>query len=243
MFCGARINLETQRIPTNSRILDFKTLQDMKILSRGSLVADKITSLALGTVGIGADHYIEIIKQIYDIASMLRGASLADLETAYDSYPKLTGFKADCFRRSPPYAISDITDSIVESLRGLVPLDTDALIAQNLRDRHDGFRGDYLNKRVQYKKSHHATDLMLTLLFALSIQRHSMKYSRQASEPAYMRSVLESVARIEAAGADDAPRLRKEHGDRIPDGYIKRRMIRYSPPEHVYLIRELASTA
>ena len=118
-FCGASLHINTRLVPSGSRILDFETLQEIAILSRGTLLADKITSLAVGTVGVGGGRHTEIVKQIYDVASLLRRANAGDIKTAHDSYRELTGFKVDCFRHDPPYTVSGVTTSVIRTLQSL----------------------------------------------------------------------------------------------------------------------------
>ena len=111
-FCGADPGLASKRIPAGSKILDFDILQDMTILSRGSLLADKATTLAFGTIGLKPTRKTEIAKQLYDMAVLLRSSSRGDLEDMYDSYAKMTGFKSACFRRDPPYTIPEIASDM-----------------------------------------------------------------------------------------------------------------------------------
>ena len=241
-FCGADLHLDTQRIRAGSQILDFGTLQDMTILSRGTLIADKITSLAIGTVGIKAENRTEIVKQIYDIATLLRQANPKDLAIAYDSYQKLTGFKVGRFKRDPPYTVSDIISSIVQSLGSFLPLDTNALVASDLLSHYNGFQGSYLSRLYSYKKSNHITDVLLMLLFAKSLQRH-LEGSPSPSgtdETGYMHAIMRNLDLLGRVDVDDARTRRKEYLEEIPSGLISRRMIKNSPLEHVYLIKELA---
>lgn len=242
-FCGADLNLNTQHVLAGSQILDFEILQEMTILSRGSLVADKITALALGTTGIRAERKTEIVKQIYDIATLLRQASRKDLAVAYGAYQELTEFKVGCFRRNPRYTVPDISSSIAQSLGGFLQLDTNALVAQSLLMRYNSFRGDYLSRRHSYEKSDHIADVLLVRLFALSLQRRSTESPppSKASETDYLHSVLENLGPLRSAEAEDARRLREEYLNEIPGRFINRRLVRNSPLEHVYLIKELAS--
>ena len=241
-FCGAGLNLDTRLIPSGSQILDFETLQEMTILSRGALMADKITSLAIGTVGVGGGRHTEIVKQIYDIASLLRQASAKDLEIAHDSYPGLTEFKAGCFRRDPPYTISDVTASVVQSLHGLLPLDTKELVAPDLLKHYRGFQGSYLSRRHRYRASAHIADVILVLVFAMSLQRgmEGNTPPSEAGEVGGLRRMLDDLGRLGDLDADGARRRRREYLDEIPGRMISRRMIKDSPLEHLCLIRELA---
>ena len=241
-FCGADLDLETRLVPLGSQILDFETLQDITILSRGALMADKITSLAVGTVGVDDGRHTEIIKQIYDIVSLLRHADAGDIETAYDSYQILTEFKAGCFRRDPPYTVFGITASVVQTLCGLLPLDTKELVAPELLRRYSGF-GNYLSKLHPRRTSAHTADLILVLVFAMFIQK-SLEGNAPPSEAGgvgRLHQILENLGRLKDLDTSGARRRRSEYLNAIPGRMISRRMIKDSPLEHLYLISELAA--
>lgn len=243
-FCNVDLDLDTQRIPSGSQILDFGMLQEMTILSKGTLMADKITSLAIGTVGVKAKSRTEIVKQIYDIATLLRQASVKDLMIAYDSYQKLTEFKVGRFKRNPPYMVSDVSSSIVKSLNSFLPFDTNALTELELRNRYSSFRDSYLTTQHAYKKSDFTTDVMLVFLFAMSLKRHLAGDSPLSgtNETEYLRAVLGNLDRLGRVDRDDASSLRSEYLSKISSRLIKRKMIRDAQLEHVYLTKEISSS-
>ena len=47
----------------------------MRILSRGSLLGDKLTTLALGTIGLRPSRQTEIAKQVYDLGLLLKSST------------------------------------------------------------------------------------------------------------------------------------------------------------------------
>ena len=237
-FCDVNTNVNTQRISSGSRILDFETRHEMTILSRGALIADKVTSLAIGTVGIKADRLTEIVKQIYDIAILLRQTNTEDLVVAYNTYQRLTKFKTDCFRRNPPYTVADVSASIVQSLDGFIPLNNNMLVAPDLLKIYDGFRGSYLTNLHPYKKSDHITDVILISLFAKSLQRHP---NSEFPEDRYLGVILKKLDQLGLMDKEDASVLRQEYLSSISGRLISRKMIRNAPLEHVYLVKELSS--
>lgn len=239
-FCGANISVDTQRISPGSRILDFETRQGMTILSRGALIADKVTSLAIGTVGIKADRLTEIVKQIYDIAMLLRQASAEDLVIAYDTYQRLTRFKVSCFRRNPPYTVFDVSASMVQSLDGFIPLDSNALVAPDMLNGYNGFRGSYLTNLRPYEKSNYITDVLLVTLFARSLQRYLS--SKSSGEDKYLWDVLKELDLLGRIDREDASKLREEYLNNISGRLISRKMIKNSSLEHLYLVKELSAS-
>lgn len=241
-FCGADLVLDTRLIPPRSRILDFETLQEITILSKGALLADKITSLAVGTVGVGGDRHTEIVKQIYDVASLLRQADVKDIKTAHDSYLRLTGFKVGCFGSDPPHTVSGVTASVIQTLCGFLPLDSRELVAPSLLKRYRGFQGSYLSRLYPYRASAHIADVILALIFAISLQRRMGGHALPsgAGGAGHMHRIRENLDRLGSLNADDARRRRGEYLDVIPGLMISRKMVKDSPLVHLYLLSELA---
>ena len=92
-------------------LFNFKTKQDMNILSKGSLLGDKITTMALGTIGLKPTRQTEIAKQIYDIGTLLKTVTKSDLQMAFEMFESMTNFKVSHDQR---YNISDISRSIAD---------------------------------------------------------------------------------------------------------------------------------
>ena len=254
-FCNADLSLPLRQIPPGSKIMDFDVLQEMTILSRGSLLADKCTALALGTIGLKPNRKTEIAKQIYDMAVLLRSASRDDLAIAYDSYTKVTGFKVGCFKHDPPYTVSDIISSTVESLYSFLNLDTAVTVTDAQNKRYNDFRGTYLSRQHAYSKTEHVADVLLVYLFGLSLQRYSAPAasehdwnSRKTREVDFMHRVLETLGSIRKRSLgsrrwpkEEEQRLRTEYIRDIPDSFVNKKILRGARLESVLLIRELAS--
>ena len=254
-FCNADLDLPLQQIPLGFRILDFDVLQEMAILSRGSLLADKCTALALGTIGLKPTRETEIAKQIYDIAVLLRSANQDDLAIAYDSYTKMTGFKVSCFRRDPSYAISDVISSTVKSLHSFLKFDRGVTVTAAQDKRYKSFCGTYLSRQHSYKKTEHITDVLLVYLFALSLQRYSVpaasgydRNSRKMREVDFMREVLEKLDSFRKRGlgsgrwpGEEEQRLRSEYIRDIPDSFVNKKILRGARLESLFLMKSVSS--
>lgn len=256
-FCGAELGLASKRIRAGSKILGFGILQDMTILSRGSLLADKSTTLALETIGLRPTRGTEIAKQLYDMAVLLRSASRGDLETTYDSYTKMTGFKAACFRRDPPYTIQQIASDTAGSIRGLLRFDNTVTVTDAQNKRYNDFRGSYLPKRRAYRKTDHVSDVLLAYLLGLSLRRYSDPATsghggdgdpRKTGEIDFMRGVLEEISAVRQRNrgggrrlADEDRQMRAESVQDIPDSFVNKKILRGAHLEHVLLARALST--
>ena len=260
-FCGVDLDLASKRIPAGSRVLDFDILQDVTMLSRGSLLADKCTTMARGTIGLKPTKQTEIAKQLYDMAVLLRSACREDLEAAYDAYTKMTGFKVASFRRDPPYTIPEIAADAAESIRGFLRFDNAVTVTAEQSKRYSDFGGSYLSKTHTYRKTKHVTDVLLAYLFALSIRRYLASAisghgdgdgegggPRETSEVDFMHGVLEEISALERLGqgggqrlVDEDQRMRAEIIQDIPDSFVNKKILRGARLEHVSLVRMLST--
>lgn len=242
----------SKRIPKGSDILGFDIRQEMTILSRGSLLADKCTTMARGTIGLKSTRQTEIAKQVYDMAALLRSASRDDLETAYDAYIKMTGFKVASFRHDPPYTIPEIASNAAESIRDLLKFDTAVTVTDKQDKRYNDFSGSYLSKKRRYGKTEHVTDVLLVYLFALSVQRYLKPAasghddgSRNMREADFIHTELGKISTLERprqrGHVNDDRRARAEIIGNIPDSFINKKILRGARLEHASLVRALSA--
>lgn len=259
-FCEADLDLASKQIPVGSKILGFDIRQEMTILSRGSLLADKCTTMARGTIGLKSTRQTEIAKQIYDMAVLLRSANRDDLETAYDAYVKMTGFKVASFRHDPPYTIPEIASNAAESIRDLLKFDTTVTVTGEQDKRYTDFGGSYLSKKRRYRKTEHVTDVLLVYLFALSLQRYLTpaapghdsgdERSRKMREVDFMHTEMQRMSALEQPRHGGGRRhvnedrlVRAEIIQNIPDSFVNKKILRGVPLEHASLVRALSTIA
>ena len=255
-FCEADLDLASKRIPAGSKILGFDTRQEMTILSRGSLLADKCTTMARGTIGLKSTRQTEIVKQIYDMAILLRSSSQDDLKTAYEAYVKMTGFKAASFKHDPRYTIQEIASNATESIYELLNFDRAVTVTGEQNKRYNDFGGSYLPKKRRYSKTEHVTDVLLAYLFALSIRRyltpaasgHGDIDSRKMREVNFMHTELEKMSALERLWQgsrrlqnNERRQVRLDIIGNIPDSFVNKKILRGARLEHVSLMRALSS--
>lgn len=154
--------------PAGTRLQHFETRHDVTALDAGALMADKLTSLALSTLGYVPQKTDMIHKQIYDIGRMLRSAGKAQIIQAAAAYEVLL---ARMGRYPEEYGDGNALES------GLIALDahesTYAIVKGRpsyLPDagffrRFSSFKGAYLGN-LHYTEREHTEDLLLVSLFA-----------------------------------------------------------------------------
>lgn len=164
-FCDARIELGSRTVGAGHAVLDFETPADIRILTRGWLLADKLTSLALGTVGLRSSRQIEMAKQIYDVGTLIRGAGAGDIAEAFEAFPELTAMKAGKFDGGR-YGPREIVDDVAESVGGMLDLGNAVTVTRADAKRQRDFAGTFVSRKNSYKKTDHITNVLLALLLA-----------------------------------------------------------------------------
>lgn len=125
-------------------------LKSFPIISKGSLIGDKLLTLADSTIGILAkneDDYESYFKQIYDLTHLI-DFFVSDEEVLKDilfTIEHLTPIELRYRKLSK--SINEVLIDIINSLEKKKYFDCDSLeLSQNLRDSITNFRANYLNK-------------------------------------------------------------------------------------------------
>lgn len=214
----------------------------MNILTMGSLLGDKLTTMALGTIGLKPARQTEVAKQIYDMGALLKIATKPDLLESFGAFESLTGFKAGHFNHDPRYTVSDIVDSIAESVSGLLNLENAISITGIQGTRYASFQSTYLTKTAYYKKTEHVTDVLLVSLYNRYIRRYLSKEMTRDRAADSLHDTLRQLNAIRGNKIDNAPKMRASYIDDIPDSVsFNKKILNAALLEHVLLIHELYS--
>lgn len=241
-LCDVNISLSSQLIKSGFTLFAFDTNQDMNILSRGSLLGDKLTTMALGTIGLKPTRQTEIAKQIYDLGTLLKMATKPDLQVAFDTFENMTNFKVSHFNHNPKYTLSDINNSISESVFGFLNFKSAVSITDRQEKRYNDFQGTYLTKKTRYKKTEHVTDILLINLYNQYLHRYLNGEITQAQAVDSLYDVLKQVNKIKNNSISNAPQMRASYKQSIPDSvHFKKKILNGALLEHVFLIHELYS--
>ncbi|MDD9843424.1 MAG: nucleotidyl transferase AbiEii/AbiGii toxin family protein [Thaumarchaeota archaeon] len=186
--CGLAHGLvDTVTIPAGYALLGIRTARDISALSRGSLIADKIMSLGIGTVGY--ESLRSTPKQIYDIGKLIQHASVEDLASMLSLYEKMTEFKLSLDSRG--YTQDEVLDSIVSYLDRLGrPGASPGL------DEHWGHFGMFstsMLSKTQQARADHMERILLVLACARSLSRSLRRDAPHADEAAWLRGLVDEA--------------------------------------------------
>jgi len=150
-LCDLSLQLPIQTIADAKEIIEFKIDYLSKILTRGALIGDKITTLALEKIGLRKSKFYDIPKQIYDIATLLKFATESDIAESLDVFMDLTGFKVKIFDDGI-HNVKDILETINSSIPSFLSFESALTTTTDYEGLLGSFKGTYLNTSQPYKK-------------------------------------------------------------------------------------------
>jgi len=237
-FCDVNSKLDTNTIPKGYSLFAFNTNKEIPILSKGALIADKITTLGLDTIGLKPTRQTEIAKQIYDIGVLMKSSSLKDLESALETFQTLTSIKIEHFDHTPKFTLSDIVKSIDGSVSSFINFQNAVSITGKHEKRYNDFKGTYLSTTADYKKTEHVSDVLLIKIFAQHLNR--LINGEPISEVA--KSFFKIISELNSlSGSNNTNQIRSSLMQQFPTTLpFKKNILPSAKLEHVLLLKEIS---
>lgn len=191
IFYGDRGDIKTDMMAGESEIVGFKTDFMIQVYDHGSLVADKLTTLAFHTIGIPKSRETDIPKQIHDIASLLKSFK-GELQTdiVVDSLVRIIKKEMTYCQEQHSF------DSILNDLEDFAGNITDK--ETKLKPRYNGqfsaFKGQLLTSR--YAAIKHEADILLIRVFIKLIVKRINKTHAAEMIDDKMNEILEKSVKI-----------------------------------------------
>ena len=242
-FCEINLPISTKDISKNYTLFALKIDYDIQILSRGSLIGDKLSTLSLGTIGLPERKFAEIPKQIFDIGSQLRVATKQDVLEVFETFEQFTKFKISVFQHTPPFTIEDVVENIEKSLMRFFEHDNTAIIlSHDEENRFSNFLGTYMGRPHQYKKTKHLGNILL-ILFLIKTIKNVSYYSKIDKEAAATKfvQVINQLNKFQTMYSEEIrEQIRKLLSSPLPSQLSSiQRILRGQPIEYVFLLREI----
>ncbi|MCY4490294.1 MAG: nucleotidyl transferase AbiEii/AbiGii toxin family protein [Thaumarchaeota archaeon] len=237
-LCNVNIQICSEIIKSGFELFDFSTKHDIKILSKGSLLGDKLTTMALGTIGLKLTKQTEIAKQIYDIGILLNVSKKPDLHISFDTFKSLTDFKISHFNHVPKYTIADISDNIAKSASDFLDLKRAVTVTTNQEKRYLDFHGTYLAKKTIYKKNDHINDILLLNLYIKYLCRYLNGKITQTLAVDSLYNIIEQANKIKDRST--TPQMIELCKDSIhKSAKFNTKILKGASPKHLFLIQKL----
>ena len=161
---GLDFDYETSTVPAGAEIIGFEIPHEMEILTRSALMADKIGTLAMGTIGVEEHRVGEVAKQVFDVGILLSGATVEDISGFFAEFANmLTAEKT--IHSKPELGARAVVDSIGAALARMQDMAGDIRFTGAGKKNYEDFRSAYISQEVPYyRNDHHANILSLRVL-------------------------------------------------------------------------------
>ena len=224
---GLDLDYGTRIVPAGTAVMGFGMPHEMRMLTRSALMADKVGTLAAGTIGLGVSRVNEIAKQVFDVGVLLDGATVGDITGFFAEFPRMMEVER-AIHGKPELEARTVVDSIGTALSRMQAVTGEMRFSGDAKKGYDDFNSEYISDRVRYQKiDHHANILSIKVLNRLTGQVLDGRDGGEAA--ARMRQILADVD-----GASDYQHVQEMYGPTvreatgIPEKYLKRMSARLS---------------
>ena len=224
---GLDLDYGTRAVPAGTEIMGFETPHEMKILTRSALMADKVGTLAAGTIGLDTSRHGEIAKQVFDVGVLLDGATVGDIDGFFVEFPRMLEAEKTIHGK-PELAARTVVNSIGTALHQMQTVTGEMRFSGVAKKGYEDFKSAYISSKIPYQRiDHHASILSAMILNRLVGQVLDGMDSEEAA--AQMHQILADVG-----GVSDYQHVRNLYGPTvreatgIPERYLKRMSARLS---------------
>jgi len=239
-ICEVGLSLPAEQVKNGFDVLDLSIDFEPMILTHGALIGDKLTTLALEKIGLRKDRFSDIPKQIYDIATLIKSATESQIKEALDVFKNFTTFKVSIYEEIPRYKVNEIVESVIDSIKKLLQLDSMVTITRVHKNRFTNFTDIYLSKSgKQYQKNEHISDILIVFLFTKYVSKFILDSSSIDKMSANIFRIVSSLKNNLELEGEDIINARTKILENFSEGIYKKHILRFAPFEHVFLINEL----
>jgi len=171
IFYENEMRVKSKRMENRTEIVGLTVDFPLSIYDHGSLIGDKLTTLPFNTIGIDPDRELDVPKQIYDIAALLKSASgELSMGTIIDTFEKISEDEMSYFTENKP--------TFEDVLRDLDAFSDALLVAKNqiklnvsYQGRLERFATELLGNKKYPGYAHVADILLIKVVIKLILKK------------------------------------------------------------------------
>jgi hypothetical protein len=155
------------KVKTGYDLFALKTDYEFSIFGQGSLIGDKLTTLAFDTIGIDPNGHraVEISKHIYDIGCLVRNATSKEMMLVNEVFRTISRYEM-AVRELDNISDVRIADDIIVSMDKLLPLSDKGLVLNQAQNQRFKIFRNQLFSPKDYVGLNHKIDILLIRLIA-----------------------------------------------------------------------------
>ena len=169
-LCGFNNALPTEEVDV-LQVLGVDCPLKAHVLTRDALLADKMTTLALGGIGLPERRMSDAPKQVYDVAVLARMIRKGKLSAALSALSAVITSRIELQESNGgggDVTVQNTVEAIQRSVEGFLDFKTAAIMSNQYRSHLENFRTTYLqNGGSRYQKYERINDLFTVLLLSV----------------------------------------------------------------------------
>ena len=238
IFYGNNMNIQSKKIENETEIIGFPINFPLSVYDHGSLIGDKLTTLPFNTIGIDPERGLDVPKQIYDIAALIKfGSGELLIPEILDAFEKISEDEISFFKNNPPSFDVILADLDIFS-SGLLDIDTHIKLNKSYEGRLAKFTTEMLGK-TRYPTYVHIIDILLiNVLVKLIIKKFENKISLDVFST-QIKMILEELRRIFSLEMKEKRSVVSELKMKYGKDSDEEKLIKNLLPEQAYLYDQL----
>lgn len=242
-LCDVTLDMPTQTMPAGQEIVGFTIDYPLQILTRPALMIDKITALALDTIGLrGRDGGLSgaIPKQIYDISTLLKSANQNDITELFNIFRNILEFKSRIYDNGM-YAVETVLGSIESSIQSLLSFGDQMTFTNEYEGLASSFKGTYLNTTQPYTKTQQMSDVLLVWFFAKALRTAFNRPSLRGRMVSEVASMLKRYDAITEYSREEKEAMRHAILENIPELPFPKSSLGRRSIDQIFLVDKIFS--
>jgi hypothetical protein len=201
--------MTTKKIEQGFDLFSFETDFPIVIFDKGSLIGDKITTLALNSIGVPSKRYGDIPKHIYDISSLLKISELEDLKAVKLAFDLICEYENTFFTDGRSFTAERIIDDIIKSLDGFLTIQAGYKLTNAQRSLYGSFNATLLGQGYGSPLSY-INNILLVKLLAVYLQSVIKNIMSIDDFTSSLYSDLRSLKSLQSSDATERKKSHKE---------------------------------
>ncbi len=170
IFYEHNMDIPFKKIEAGIEMVGFSMDFPLSVYDHGYLIGDKLTTLPSNTIGIGPERELDVPKQIYDVASLLKAIPHdPPMEMILDAFQKISMEELSYFKEKPP-TFDDVLDDFEIFSNSLLITDNQIKLNPSYQGRFEKFTTEMLGN-VRYSGYVHVTDILLVKVIVKLISK------------------------------------------------------------------------
>ena len=238
IFYGNTMNIQSKKIKNGIEIIGLPINFPLSVYDHGSLIGDKLTTLPFNTIGIDPEGGLDVPKQIYDIAALIKSSSEKLLiPEIIDAFEKISNDEISFFKNDPPSFDVILADLGIFS-SGLLEIDTHIKLNKSYEGRLGKFTTEMLGK-ARYPTYIHIIDILLINVFVKLVLKKFAKKIELDDLSKKITIILIELKRIFGLEMKEKKGIMSELKIKYGKDSDEEKLIKNLLPEQAYLYDQL----